>query len=57
MKALVKYSGLILQLIGVALLLIPKVMGTLNNTFLIAGGALIALGIIVYVILNRVVKE
>lgn len=57
MKALVKYSGLVLQLIGVALLLIPKAMGSLNNGFLVAGGALIALGIIVYVILNRVVKE
>lgn len=57
MNALLKYSGLLLQLIGVALLLIPKAMGNISNGYLVSGGTLIVLGIIVYVIINRVVKK
>ncbi len=57
MKILLKYSGLILQLIGVALLLIPKMMGKLNNGTLAAGGICIALGIIVYIIISKFEKK
>jgi len=57
MKALLKYSGIIIQLIGVLLLLVPKFMGTTTNVTLIAGGVCIALGVIAYVVINRVVKE
>ena len=57
MKALLKYSGLIIQLIGVILLLVPKFMGTTSNITLGIGGFFIVLGIIVYVIINKVTKE
>lgn len=58
MKALLKYSGVIIQLIGVILLLLPKLMGNpANNLMLSLGGALIVLGVIAYVIINKVVKE
>lgn len=58
MKALLKYSGVIIQLIGVILLLIPKLMGNpANNVMLMAGGACIVLGVIIYVVINRRVKE
>lgn len=57
MKTLLKYSGPILQLIGVALLLVPKFMKTTTNLTLGLGGACIALGIVVYVLINRTIKE
>lgn len=56
MKALLKYSGVIIQLIGVILLLVPKFMGTTSNVTLVAGGSCIALGVIVYVVINRIAK-
>lgn len=57
MKALLKYSGLIIQLIGVVILLVPKFMGTTSNVTLVIGGACIVLGVIAYVVINRIVKE
>ncbi|MDA3854563.1 MAG: hypothetical protein PF444_10050 [Bacteroidales bacterium] len=58
MKALIKYSGVIIQLIGVALLLVPKVMGKApNNVTLVLGGSLITLGVIAYIVINRMVKQ
>lgn len=58
MKALIKYSGVIIQIIGVLLLLVPKIMGKAsNNVTLVIGGALIVLGIIAYVVINKMVKE
>ena len=57
MKALLKYSGIIIQLIGVILLLVPKFMGTTTNITLVFGGSFIALGVIAYVITNKLIKE
>lgn len=57
MNAFLKYIGLIIELVGVALLLIPKLMSTTSNVTLAAGGACIVVGIVTYIILNNIIKE
>lgn len=56
MKTLLKYSGIILQIIGVAILLIPKITHSATNTTLLIGGIFIALGIIAFIITNKYIK-
>lgn len=56
MNTLLKYSGLIIELIGVALLLVPKFMKTTSNLTLSVGGLCIIVGVIVHVIMNKRIK-
>ncbi len=56
MNGLIKNIGLIIELIGVALLIIPKVMESTTNTTLIAGGSCLVLGVIAHVVINKFVK-
>ncbi len=53
MKASLKYIGLIIQLVGVAILLIPKFMGTISNQTLLIGGVCIVLGLGIYIVVNN----
>lgn len=55
MKALLKYLGVIIELIGVAFLIIPKIMQTTSNATLIAGGSCLVAGIITFIIINKFV--
>lgn len=57
MNTLLKYTGLIIELIGVALLIIPKLMETTSNVTLAAGGLCMIIGVIVHIILNRMIKD
>jgi hypothetical protein len=53
MDNLIKYSGLILEIIGVLFLLIPKLLGATSNGTLIAGGACLVVGILSHIIINK----
>ena len=55
MNGLVKSIGLIIQLIGVALLIVPKIMETISNMTLLAGGICLVIGIIAHVLINKYV--
>lgn len=53
MKQLMKYLGVLIQIVGILLLIVPYFNRTTTNTTLITGGGLIALGLIVHIVLNR----
>ncbi len=53
MNSLLKYLGVIVLLIGVAVLAIPTITGGLSNTILLLGLGLIVLGYIGHIILNK----
>ena len=58
MKDLMKYLGVLVQIIGILLLIIPYFNQATTNTTLIFGGGLIALGFILHIVLNRwLIKE
>ncbi len=57
MKALLKYIGVIIELIGVVFLIVPKLNHTTSNTTLVVGGALLVIGVLTYVIINKIVTE
>jgi len=56
MNGFLKYLGLIIELIGVILILLPKFIDVTVNPFLIAGGVCMVVGVILYVIINRHLK-
>ena len=56
MKELAKYSGVIVMIIGVAVLAIPFFMGTTNNTNLLIGLALVIEGFLGHLFVNNVKK-
>jgi hypothetical protein len=56
MKAFKKYIGVIIELIGVAFLIIPKLMESTTNGTLVVGGTGIVVGVITYVITNKKAK-
>ncbi|CEA16002.1 MAG: hypothetical protein KA433_00550 [Fermentimonas sp.] len=56
MKEFAKYIGVIVMLIGVAFLIVPFFMGTITNTNLIIGMALIINGMLGYIYTNNMKK-
>ncbi|MCK9181116.1 MAG: hypothetical protein PHQ88_08805 [Bacteroides sp.] len=58
MKGLVKNLGLLLILIGVIILIVCAFTGNVNNnTLFMSSGALIVLGLIAYIIINKRITE
>ncbi|MDR1403925.1 MAG: hypothetical protein LBJ60_09565 [Tannerellaceae bacterium] len=53
MNTLLKYLGVIVLLIGVAILAIPTVTGNLNNATLLVGLAVIIAGYLGHIFLNK----
>ena len=56
MKEFAKYFGVIVMLIGVALLVVPFLMGTTNNTSLIIGLLLVIEGMLGHIFINNMKK-
>ena len=48
-----KYLGVLILLIGVAVLLVPTLIGSSSNSFLMAGLGLIILGFLGHIFLNK----
>jgi len=48
-----KYLGVLILLIGVAVLVVPTMIGIPSNTYLLAGFGLILCGFIGHIVLNR----
>lgn len=57
MGALLKYLGVVILLIGVAILAIPTLTGGLSNTILAIGIVVIILGYIGHIFLNKRIEE
>lgn len=53
MNTLLKYLGVIVLLIGVAILAVPTITGGLSNTILLAGIVVIIVGYLVHIFLNK----
>ncbi|MDR1939150.1 MAG: hypothetical protein LBQ73_11735 [Tannerellaceae bacterium] len=53
MNNLLKYLGVIILLIGVAVLAIPAFLSGVNNTILLSGSGIIVLGYLTHIFLNR----
>jgi hypothetical protein len=51
-----KYLGVIILLIGVAILAIPSFLNGVNNTILLSGMGVIILGYLTHIFLNRKVE-
>ena len=56
MKEFAKYIGVIVMLIGVAILVIPFMMGSTNNTNLIIGLLLVIEGMLGHIFVNNMKK-
>jgi len=48
-----KYLGVFILLIGVAILIVPTMMGNPSNTFLMIGLSVIFIGFLGHIILNK----
>lgn len=57
MKELLKYLGVIIAIIGVAILAIPQFMGTTTNATLMTGLVVIILGIVSFILINKGIQE
>ncbi|MGL4805241.1 MAG: hypothetical protein ACRC26_02725 [Bacteroidales bacterium] len=57
MNELMKYLGVIIVIIGVAILAIPQFLGSTTNTTLATGLVVIIVGIISYILLNKRIQE
>ena len=57
MKQLIKYLGVIVLLIGVAILAIPTAQGALNNVILIVGLLTIIGGYLAHIVINKRLEE
>ena len=53
MNELIKHLGVIVLLIGVAVLAVPFFNGTMTNTYLLTGVSLVILGYIGHIALNK----
>jgi uncharacterized membrane protein HdeD (DUF308 family) len=53
MNTLLKYLGVFILLIGVAILAIPTITGSLNNSALFIGLVVIILGYLAHIFLNK----
>ncbi len=56
MSAIIKNLGVIVLLIGVAILAVPTITGGLSNTILIIGLVVIILGYLGHIFLNKKVE-
>jgi hypothetical protein len=56
MNNLFKYLGVIILLIGVAILAVPSFLNGVNNTILLAGLGTILIGYLVHIYLNKKVE-
>ena len=56
MNELVKNLGVIVLLIGVIILAVPAITGCVTNTILIAGLAIIIIGYIGHIVINKKVQ-
>lgn len=52
-----KYLGVIIAIIGVAILAIPQFMGTTTNATLMTGLVVIILGIFSFILINKRIEE
>ncbi|MGL5318875.1 MAG: hypothetical protein ACRC9Q_09345 [Bacteroidales bacterium] len=57
MNELLKYLGVIIAIIGVAILAIPQFMGTTTNGTLSTGLVVIILGILSFILINKRIQE
>lgn len=58
MKGLIKNSGLLLVLIGAIILMVCAFTGNVNNNVLLgASTALVVVGLIVYIVVNKYVQD
>lgn len=58
MKGLIKNSGLLLVLIGAIILMVCAFTGNVNNnTILAVSTALVVLGLIVYIVVNKFIQD
>ncbi|MGL4333361.1 MAG: hypothetical protein ACRCZQ_08735 [Bacteroidales bacterium] len=57
MKELLKYLGVIIAIIGVAILAIPQFMGITTNATLMTGLVVIILGIVSFILINKRIQE
>ncbi|MDR1645642.1 MAG: hypothetical protein LBS05_07470 [Tannerellaceae bacterium] len=53
MNNLFKYLGVIILLIGVAILAVPAFTNGVNNTILLSGGGVIVIGYVAHIVLNK----
>ncbi|MGL4992939.1 MAG: hypothetical protein ACRC6R_02205 [Bacteroidales bacterium] len=53
MNELMKYIGVIITIIGVAILAVPQFMGSTTNTTLLAGLVTVILGIVAHIVVNK----
>ena len=53
MSTILKYLGVLILLIGVLILAVPTLTGSLSNTILVAGLAVIIIGYFAHIILNK----
>jgi len=51
-----KYLGVLVLLIGVAVLIVPTMIGKPSNTYLLAGMAIILVGFLGHIILNKKIE-
>lgn len=56
MKEFLKYLGVFILLIGVLILAIPALQGTVNNTLLLTGLIVMILGYASYIFINKRVE-
>ncbi|MGL5787339.1 MAG: hypothetical protein ACRCX4_11050 [Bacteroidales bacterium] len=57
MKELMKYLGVIITIIGVAILAIPQFTGTTTNGTLATGLVVIIFGIFSFILINKRIEE
>lgn len=58
MKGLLKNLGLVLILIGVLILLVCSITGNVNNNSILGGSiALVVLGLISYIVINKKIAD
>ncbi len=56
MKEFARYIGVLVMLVGVAILIVPFFMGTTSNTNLIVGMALVVNGMLGHIYVNNMKK-
>lgn len=58
MKGLIKYSGLLLVLIGAIVLMVCAFTGNVNNNAVLGiSTALVILGLVVYIVVNKYIQD
>jgi len=52
-----KYLGILILLIGVAVLTVPVLQGVLDNTYLAVGLTLVIVGFLSHIVLNKKIEN